>query len=212
MPAELEAALKEFRAEGPKGWSFIQTTESGKRSRVERFDPLGKNGVRWTLLKQDGREPTESETRSYLDHKSRRSSHETAPNVKDQIIPDTCEVVEETEQRGVYRFKLRPGDDDDRSAEHMRATFVLHRPSRTIEKVELASTGPFSPVLMVNVTEARTVMTYSLPEGDRPSLLKDVVVRIRGRAMWFRSLDQDMTVTYSDYHYAGKRPAPQSAN
>ena len=58
---------------------------------------------------------------------------------------------------------------------------------------------------MVKIQEARTVMTYFLPEGERPTLLKEVSVRIRGRAMWIKSLDQDMTVTYSDYTYAGKK-------
>jgi len=204
-PPELATALKDFRAEGSKGWSFTQTTVSSDRSRVERFDPLGKNFLNWTLLQQDGHAPTEEEIRKYTDHKTRRTSGETAPNVKDQIAPGTCEVLEETPERGVYRFQLRQGDEDDSSAQFMRVAFTLHRPSATIEKVELASTEPFSPVLMVKIQEARTVMTYSLPEGERPTLLKDVAVRVRGRAMWFRSLDQDMTVTYSDYVYAGKK-------
>ncbi len=204
-PPELEAALKDFRAEGAKGWAFTQTTVADARSRVERFNPLGRNFMPWTLVQQDGRPPTEAEVRTYNDHKTRRSSHETAPNVKDQIAPGTCEVIEETPERGVYRFQLKPGDEDDHSAKFMRVTFTLHRPTATIEKVELASTGPFSPVLMVKIKDARTVMTYFLPDEDRPALLKEVAVSIRGTAMWFKSLDQDMIVTYSDYEYAGKR-------
>lgn len=205
IPSELETALKSFRTEGAKGWAFTQTTSSGDRSRVERFNPLGRESTRWTLLMQNDHAPTADELREYNEHKLRRTSHETPPNVKDQIRPDTCEILEETPERGVYRFQLKPGDDDDRSAEFMKVTFTLHRPTGSIEKVELASTGAFSPVLLVKIDEARTVMTYSPPEGDRPSLLKEVAVRVRGRAMWFRSLDQDMIVTYSDYEYAGKR-------
>ena len=205
MPAELANALKEFRAEGPKGWAFTQTTSTSDRSRVERFDPLGKNSLQWTLLTENNKAPSPEEVRKYNEVKTRRSSNETAPNVKDQIIPDTCEVVEETTERGVYRFQLKPGDDDDSSAQFMRATFTLHRPTATIQKVELASTGPFSPVLMVKIQDAHTVMNYTLPEADRPSFLKEVSVRIRGTAMWFRSLNQDMSVTYSDHAYAGKK-------
>lgn len=205
MPDELTAVLKEFRAEGPKGWAFTQTTTVADRSRVERFEPLGRHSIQWKLLAQDGRAPTNDEIQKYTELKARRSSNETAPNVKDQIIPETCEILSETLERGVYRFQLKPGDSDDSSAQYMRATFTLHRPTSTIERVELASTGPFSPVLMVKVREARTVMTYTLPDGDRPSLLDKVTVHIRGRAMWFRSLDQDMTVAYSDYAYAGKK-------
>ncbi len=204
-PPELEAALKDFRAEGSKGWSFTQTTASGDHSRVERFDPLGRNFLQWTLLQQDGHGPTADEIQNYNEHKTRRSSSETAPNVKDQIAPGTCEVLDETPERGVYRFHLKPGDKSDNSAQFMRVTFTLHRPSSTIEKVELASTGAFSPVFMIQIKEARTVMTYLLPNGERPTLLKEVSVRVRGRAMWVRSLDQDMTVTYSDYVYSGKK-------
>jgi hypothetical protein len=204
-PPELEAALKNFHAEGSKGWAFTQTTVSGEHSRVERFNPLGKNFLQWTLVQQDGHDPTAGEIEKYNEHKTRRSSSENAPNVKDQIAPGTCEVIEESPERGVYRFHLKPGDTDDKSAQFMRVSFTLHRPTATIEKVELASTGPFSPVLLVQIKEARTVMTYSLPDGERPTLLKEVSVRVRGRAMWFRSLDQDMRVTYSDYVYAGKK-------
>lgn len=205
MPAELAAALKDFHAEGPKGWAFTQTTVAGDRSRVEHFEPLGKHSLQWVLVKQDGRAPTADEIQKYNELKTRRSSNDTPPNVKDQIIPDSCEVLSETTERGVYRFQLKPGDSDDHSAQFMQATFTLHRPTATVEKIELASTGPFSPVMMVKVQEARTVMTYSLPDGETPTFLKEVTVRIRGRAMWFRSLDQDMTVTYSDYVYAGKK-------
>jgi hypothetical protein len=206
MPAELAAALKEFRAEGPKGWAFTQTTVASDRVRVERFDPLGRHAVQWKLLQENGRAPNAEEIAKYTELKARRSSNETAPNVKDQIIPESCEIVSENAERAVYRFRLKPGAEDDHAAEHMRATFTLHRPTGTVEVVELASTGPFSPVLMVKVREARTVMTYSLPVAadNRPSLLQTVAVRIRGTAMWFRSLDQDMSVAYSDYAYSGK--------
>ena len=87
----------------------------------------------------------------------------------------------------------------------MTVAYTLHRPTKTIERVELASTQPFSPMFAVKIQEARTVISYSLPEGDHPTLLKEVTVRVRGSAMWVRSLDEDMTVSYSDYQYAGKK-------
>jgi hypothetical protein len=205
LPAELAAALKDFRTEGPRGWSFTQTSTASDHSRVERFTPTGRESIQWALVQQDGRAPTEEEAGKYRELKARRSSNENAPNVKDQINPDSCEVLAESAELGVYRFQLKTGDKDDKSAAFMRVTYTLHRPSRTIERIELASTEPFSPVLMVKIQEARTVMTYTRPEADRPSLLKEVTVKVRGRAMWVRSIDQDMTVAYSDYVYAGKK-------
>jgi len=205
MPAELTAALKDFRTEGPRGWAFTQTSTTSSHSRVEHFSPLGRDSLQWSLVQQDGRAPNEEEAVKYKELKARRSSNENAPNVKDQIVPESCEIITETAELGVYRFKLKTGDKDDHSAEFMRVTYTLHRTTQTIDAVELASIEPFSPVFSVKIQEARTLMTYTRPDGERPSLLKEVTVKIRGRAMWVRSLDEDMTVAYSDYVYAGKK-------
>ena len=48
------------------------------------------------------------------------------------------------------------------------------------------------------------MLTYSLSGGDTPSLLQAVHMKVRGKAMWFKSLDSDLTVVYSDYAYAGR--------
>jgi hypothetical protein len=49
-------------------------------------------------------------------------------------------------------------------------------------------------------------MLYSLPTAERPALLQKITVHIRGSAMWFKSLDEDMIVTYSEHVFAGKKP------
>ncbi len=208
MPAELTAALDKFRADGPKGWAFTQTTRSDTRSMVERHDPLIRAPFSWTLIKQNDREPTEKELNDYRNRVAFRSNDGTA-SVKDQIIPESCELVAETDDTADYRFKLAPGSDEDRTAAFMTATFTLHRPSGTITRVDLGNHEPFSPMFAVKIAEARTIMDYSTPEGDRPSLLMKVHTRVRGRAFWFRSLDDDLHVTYSD-HVNQAKPASKA--
>jgi len=61
----------------------------------------------------------------------------------------------------------------------------------------------------VKVNEAKTTILYSLPTAERPTLLQQINVHIRGRAMWIKSLDEDMTVTYSEHAFVGKKPAVQ---
>jgi hypothetical protein len=199
MPADLKAALAAFKAEGTRGWAFTQTTVGPGRSLVERFDPGLPELERWTLLQKDGRAPTPKEIQSYREMFTRRSRGETAPNVKDQIDPASCTPVTDTGERAQWRFRLRATDEDDRSAAHMNVVFTLHRPTATIERVVLASFEPFNPVRGVHITEARTAIEYSLPTGDRPTVLQAITVRLRGRAWWFKSMDQDMSVTYTDY-------------
>jgi hypothetical protein len=201
----LADALAGFRAEGAKGWAFTQTTTSGNKSLVERYDPSKPEFSRWVLLKKDGAAPSAADLTEYEQKLSRRSRGDTAPNVKDQLDRATCERVEENTERATYRFRLKAIDKDDKSAPFMAVTFTLHKPTHTIEQVDLFNVEPFSPVFLVKVAEAKTTMKYSLPEGDRSTLLQNVTVKVRGRAMWIRSLDEDMTVVYSDYVHVGKK-------
>ncbi len=207
LPPELSRALKLFRAEGAPHWAFIQTTESGGKSLIEHFDPSKPEFSRWTLLKKNGADPTAPELKDYQERLSRRTTG-TAPNVKDQIDPTTCEQVSSDDLRAAYRFRLQAGDKGDRSAAHMTATFTLHKPTGVIERVELTAFEPFSPMLTVKIHEAKTTMLYSVPEADHPTLLQKITVSLRGRAMWFKSLDEDMTVTYSHHEFTGRKPAP----
>ena len=212
LPAEYASILRTFRAEGAKGWAFTQaTTASGGKSLVEEFDPSKPELVRWNLIQKDGKAPTPDELQEYKEKQTRRSGGDTAPDVTKQLDFDSAEKVHEDGERISYRFKLNPGAKDDATAAHLRSTFTFHKPTATVEKVELANLEPFSPMMTVKIKEVRTVMHYSLPSGDTPSLLQLITVRVRGRAMLVKSLDEDMEVRYSNHRYTLKRPSPTPA-
>jgi hypothetical protein len=205
LPAGLASALKDFRADGPKGWSYTQTTVAGPESLVEHFDAGRPDFQRWTLLRKNGLAPTPDELQTYNEGRIPRASGGTAPRLQDQLDPASATLLRTEGERTVWRFHLLSGGLDDRAASFMTVTLTFHEPTRTIEQVEIASIAPFSPVLGVRIAETRTLMDYSLPTADRPSLLLSVTLKVRGRAFWFKSLDQDMTVTYSDHESAGKK-------
>lgn len=199
VPPALEAALKTFRTDGPRGWSFTQTSVSGDRTRVERYDAALPEFSRWTLVSDNGRPPSDDELRDYREKLTRRSPAGTAPRLTDQLDLGTLETVSTAGERTTFRCRLKPGEKGDTSAEFLSATLVLHVPTQTIERFELGSAGAFSPAVSVKIAEMKTTMLYSLPAGDRPSLLQSVTTHLRGRAFWFKSLDADLTVSYSDY-------------
>lgn len=205
VPPALEEALNQLNTDAPLGWAFTQTSEGGGKSRVERYRALGPEPARWDLIAIDGHAPTESELEEYRKNQALRAGVGRAPNVKEQINRSTAREVESTATHTVWQFQLNPVTEDDDWAENMVAQFHLNRSAGLIDRVELFAPEPFSPMFAVNVTEARTIMVYSPPGDDRPSLLKEITVRVRGRAWIFRSLDSDLTVRYSDYTYVGKR-------
>lgn len=202
---DLLAALETFRTEGPRGWSFTQTTESGDQRRIERFDPAQPDFSRWSLLELNGRAPTSDELHDYRQKVTRRSSATNAPHLTKQFDLSTLELVANSDERTTWRCRLQPSETGDATAEHLTATILFHSPTQTIESVEIASTEPFAPTLGVKITELKTTLTYSLPNEDRPSLLLKSTTRLRGRAFFLKSLDADMSVTFSDHEKAGRR-------
>lgn len=198
-PPLLADGLSRFRSDVPKGWSYLQTTTAEGQSLVERHDGARPEFDRWSLVRKDGRAPTDAERREYLESRSRRSRAGTAPRLAEQIDPAGAEVLHEDAERVTYRCRVRPGDAGDRTAAFLRARIVIHRATATIETLELHSTGPFSPTFGVQITEMLTRLSFSLPAAAAPSLPLSVETRLRGTAFWFKSLDAAMTIRFSDY-------------
>ena len=210
----LATAFETFRGDPPRGWSFNQTTSAEGKSLVEHCDATKPEFDRWSLVQKDGRVPTADELKDYAEGRSRRSRAGTAPKLSDQFLFEALETVSDTPERTTYRCPLRRGETRDTTAAFLRATIVLHKPTHTIESIELANTEPFSPTFGVKIGEMKTLMTYSLAIGETPSLPQKVTAHVRGRAFLFKSLDADMTVTFSDYVPAAGRVSarPQPAS
>ncbi|WP_404420726.1 lipoprotein [Nibricoccus sp. IMCC34717] len=200
LPADFAAAFDAFRPEGTRGWSFTQLTTSKDAVVRERHDAALPEFKRWTLLEKEGRAPTAEETKEYTDLIARRPRSDNAPNVRDQVIRESwVELPATPEGFRPYQFRIRPGGEDDSTAAFMAVVFTFDPRTRAIAEVALRSQEPFKPAFGVRIQEATTRVRYLLPEGDRPVLMRDIEVRVRGKAFGFKSLDRDMTVVYSDY-------------
>lgn len=205
LPPEYAALCESFQTQNPKGWSFTQTTVAEGRTLVERYDAAQPEFSRWTLVAEDGRAPTAEEARAYREKFTRRSRGGTAPAIASQLELPTAELVSEDATQAVYRFKLKSEDEDDKTAHFLRAYVTFHKATHSITCFELASVETFAPVFGVRIRELHTAIHYHLPTADRPALLERVTTRTRGRA-FFKSLDADMLVTYTDYAWAGRKP------
>ncbi len=205
VPPPLEAALKTFRADPPKGWSFTQTTAAEGKSTVERYDATRPEFDRWALLQKDGQTPSADALREYHDTRSRHSRTGTAPKLVEQLDYSEVETVSETADRAVYRCRVRPGESRDRTAEFLRATLTVHKPTQTLETIELTNTEPFAPTIGVKIRTMHTRLTYTLPQEGAPSLPRQVSTQVAGTAFWFKSLDADLKVTFSEFAPPAKK-------
>jgi hypothetical protein len=196
LPPELETALAAFRAEGPRGWAFTQSTQGQGKALVERFDPSARGAARWTLLQTEGRAPTAEEAQRYRDS---RPLHDSVSDLSGQLDRTQVSLVSEDATSSVYEFALRPAGEKDRAAAHMRARFTLDRASGSIVLAELFNYRPFQPARSLSIEEARTTLKFASPTEGRPALPLEVKMVVRGERFWVRDFSSEVTSTFSEH-------------
>jgi hypothetical protein len=204
LPAELAEALDSFRAEGPRGWAFTQTTSGADKARVERYNPRLRGSARWTLLSENGVPPTEAELDKY---RATRPSLDSAAGLAAQLERGSVAVVARDETSATYEFGLKPVSDEDKAAPFMRARFTQDRATRAFTRVELFNTQAFKPAFSLTIHEARTTLTYLPPSEGLPALPHEVVMHVRGERFFMADFEQTVTSRYTDHEYVAE-PAP----
>jgi hypothetical protein len=199
LPPELTAALDQFRAEGPKGWAFTQTTSGEGKELVERYDPRKRGSARWTLLSDKGAAPTEEQQQRYRDT---RPAFDSASNLAAQFDRTRAALVSQDENSATYEFALKPASETATAAAHMRARATLHRPTGAVVRVELFNFRPFKPAGSLTIEEARTTLAYTPPVDGRPALPLESTMKVRGKRFWVRSFEQTVTSKFSDHEEA----------
>jgi hypothetical protein len=204
LPPELHAALDTYRAEGPKGWAFTQTTSGEGRDRVERYDPRARGAARWTLLLENGVPPTEAEQQRYRDT---RPPFDSAAGLAGQFDRHRAALISEDVEAATrtYEFALKPASETDTAAAHMRARVTLHRPTGSIVRVELFNFRSFKPATSLTIHEARTLLVYAPSDGERPALPLESSMLIRGERFWFRAFEQSLRSVFSDHEDRRRR-------
>lgn len=207
LPAEVTDALDHFRAEGPKGWAFTQTTKGRDKDTVERYDPRRRGPLRWTLLSDKGKTPTDEEQRRYRDT---RPGFDSSSGLAAQVERDAAWLVSDDEQGKTYEFRLKPQGEKDVAAAHMRARFTFERASGAIVRVELFNFESFKGAASLTLHEARTVLAYTPPADGRPALPQEISMTVRGERFWFSDFEEKLVSTFSDFEDAAAQPSPEA--
>lgn len=206
-PAALTAALDGFRAEGPHGWAFTQTTSGADKARVERYNPRLRGSARWTLLAENGAPPSEAEQEKY---RATRPTFDSASGLAAQLDRSSVAIVARDENTTTYEFRLKPVSEEDKAAPHMRARFTQDHSTRAFTRVELFNVEAFKPAFSLTILEARTTLTYLPPGANLPALPHEVVMHVRGKRFFFADFEQTITSRYTDHEYVAA-PSPEVA-
>jgi hypothetical protein len=199
LPAYFNEALAQFTSDAPRGWAYTLTTTRGSETSVERFDPSRPKGGEWTLLQRDGRAATAEEIERYLRYKA-SSTPPTARATfeKGDLDRGTFTLVREDAAVAEFRGKFRE-DLKEPLLAHLVLDLKFTKQPAAVQAFTLRLAGPFAPALGVKMTELEVSMEFSPPTDGRPSLPRESRSRFRGRLFFFKSIEEDLRIRYSDF-------------
>jgi hypothetical protein len=210
-PKLVEQAIAALDNSDHDRWAYTMTKREHGKTTVARHDPSLPQGERWVLVSVDGGPPAEkdqAEFRQWLGEANPDEADQDSDQeeIRAMITPGTLELAEETPDRVVYRFE--PAAEDEEDAEfykHVDATLCIARNGSRpyVESVALVSREPFSPAFGIKVKEFSTVLSYA-PVGSAGTVLPSrVEMRMAGRAMLVKKIQETVDVRFQDYRYVG---------
>lgn len=199
LPPYFAEALARFSSDAPRGWAYTLTTTREGETSVERYDPSRPHGGEWSLIQRDGRAPTAEEIERYLRFKA-SSTPPTARATfqKGDLDLATFELLREDAATAVYRGRFRQ-DLAEPLLSHLAIELEFTKDPPAVRSFVLRLISPFSPALGVKMTQLEVQMSLSAPTAERPSLPQSSSSRFRGRLFFFKTIAEDVQITYSDF-------------
>jgi len=138
VPSLLQAAVDNYGRDAER-WAYTQTIVSkDRKGRIEeelvvRNDPSQPYDVQWTVLKVDGKDPTERQVEKYRrEHDKRRKNRRSLGELLDLA---RATVVEETPTVVIYEIPLIKNDNQRLPPEKFRVTARVNKARQAFENV-----------------------------------------------------------------------------
>jgi len=205
--AILQNATQAMNDDYMQEWAYTETTIEDEENVVGRYDPRRAEGERWQLLSFNDRQPTAQEVADYAEEKEYDNDSSSSDNgdhdVSDMAEPDSLRLIEETVDYWLYGFTPIEDDEEEEFMKHVDATMKIIKDGPYIEYIDMHSDKPFKPQFGVKIKEFVTRLRFGLAANDGPVVPLSVDVRIKARAFLAISIDETISVSFSDYEYVG---------
>ncbi len=198
LPPYMQTALAGFNPAIPVDLAYTITTLRDTESSVERYDPSLPEDQQWTLLQHNQRPATAEENHRFRSYRISTSTSTHATFKRSDIDIASLRLISENEDRSEYHATFRE-DVNDPMLHHLELLLTVAKHPAMIERFVLTLTGPYSPVLTVKMLELRVETSLNPPTGELPALPGHVDSRFRGRVFLFKSIEEDVHTTYSDF-------------
>ena len=206
-------AFKGFDQDYREKWGFDELREDGEKTWFGRFSP--ESGGLWTLLKVDGREPSEEETAEYLEEKEAQRERETSDDGQDgpprspidSIDLTTLVLEEDTPEALIYSFLPVGRGDQAKMMKKMRGELSVRKSDSCIEHLEISNPKPFRPQITVKLNRFFSRFDFGSPTSENAGVggtCENIVplgtqFEMDMKALGVMNIDVSVRATYSNF-------------
>ena len=108
-------------------------------------------------------------------------------------------LAEEDANTLTFAFEPDFGADEAEMEGKMRGLLVVGKPDLRPRRMTIVLTEPFSPAPTVKVSEFRQEMAFVLEPATNATVMSEMAMTVRGRALVFKKVENDVRVTFGDF-------------
>jgi len=197
-PEIVTTAFAKMEADSVHQYSYMKSVQSTETLRIMKYDPTREGSDCWELVSINGENPNKKELKAFYKEMSGNSDSKNKSISMDSDDMINFSIVNDLDNHIEYSFNME-GDEDDKMADALTCTISLNKIDSTITKMTMYITETLSPMVSVKIEEFKIEMNFDKLAQTGSTLIQETKTRIKGQAMVFKKIDENVTETYFDY-------------
>ena len=176
-----------------------QSSEQPDEIREERFE-ANEDGGSWQLVSINSEPPSADALDDYADSREERGGRPNpAADFPLAELVQEQSVVLQSEDAQTIVFSFTPAEDSGPDPTHMTGTLVVDAATLRPRTITITNTETISPAATVKIQELLQEFEFLTEPKTSALLLKSMHFAVKGRAMVFKKINQEVELRFSDY-------------
>ena len=199
-PEPLAKAFEKMEADSIYTYAYLTKTVNRNASFSESYNPERPIGQRWKLLSVHGEDADRKKINKSIIEKNRleKSHKENSRRKLDEKDMQNFKLLNDSSNILIYSFELNP-KENKKMAEFVEGQIMIDESQNRIQEITMYNKAPFSPALSVNIDLFRMNMKFQKQDQTGANKIKSVYTKIKGTALVFKKIDQEVKIEYFDY-------------
>lgn len=205
----VSSAITKFEQTAHEHWSYqvsrYENEEGEINSSFESFQPNVDVSKRWSLLKINGKTPSQQQIKNFVRTKVKQANPEkenTTIKLREIIELDSLQLYADNQVNMQLSFTVHLEQLGEQATKNLRGILTYHKQHQFIKQIEIVNTGRFSPMLTADITDFRLILSFYHLDGA--VLIHQQKLNMKGSFAFFAKIDEMSLDTFSDYQYHGQ--------